>query len=159
MALLIGVSVAAFLLDRVSKLLADAYLTVGMGVEVLPSLLRLQLTRNTGMALGIFAGNSLLIIVLPVLAVLAGALAMRRYHLTHFTAVAAGLILGGFLGNFVDRVFFGYVLDMIYLPFLPFFVCNIADVGITLGVAMMAASLLLRPNDWRRKDAKPASGN
>ena len=40
---------------------------------------------------------------------------------------------------------------MIYFPFLPWFVCNVADIAISAGVAMLAASLLLRPGDWQER--------
>lgn len=152
MAVLLWFTAGVFALDRAAKLLSLSYLEYGVPLNVLPGLLRLNLTNNTGMALGLLSGQSFLIVLLPILAVGAGALALRRYKLTRFTAIAAGLIVGGFLGNLVDRLFFGFVLDMIYLPFLPFFVCNVADIAITFGVAMMAASLLFRPNDWRLRD-------
>lgn len=73
---------------------------------------------------------------------------MRHYRMTPFTRTACGLILGGFLGNFIQRLISGYVLDMIYFPWLPFFVCNVADICICFGVALLAFSLLLRPQDW-----------
>lgn len=152
-----GLTAGCFAVDRVAKLLASANLEAGMSYVVLGGLMRLELTRNTGMALGVLAGYQALIIALPVIAVLAGALALRRYRLTRFTRIASALIMGGFLGNLFDRLIYGYVLDMIFFPFLPFFVCNVADVAITIGVAMMAVSLIFRPNDWRIRDAKPNS--
>ena len=69
--------------------------------------------------------------------------------LTPFTQTACGLVLGGFLGNFLERLWHGWVLDMIYFPFLPWFVCNVADIAICTGVALLAASLLFRPQDWK----------
>lgn len=58
-------------------------------------------------------------------------------------------MLGGFLGNFLERLWHGWVLDMIYFPFLPWFVCNVADIAICAGVALLAGSLLFRPQDWK----------
>ena len=54
--------------------------------------------------------------MLPLLAVGVGVLALRRFRLSKFMLTAAGLIAGGFFGNFLDRVLFGYVVDMIYFP-------------------------------------------
>jgi len=76
---------------------------------------------------------------------------MRRYRITRFTAVACGLVMGGFIGNFGERILHGYVLDMIYFPWLPWFVCNAADIFICFGVALLAFSLLMRPQDWQEK--------
>ena len=107
------------------------------------------LTRNDGMALGLFAGNRAAGMLLPLAVIFCGWLLLRRYRLTPFTQTACGLVLGGFLGNFLERLWHGWVLDMIYFPFLPWFVCNVADIAICAGVALLAGSLLFRPQDWK----------
>ena len=132
---MIGVLLAALALDAGTKWLASELLagrTVALGW-----LVELRLTRNDGMALGLFAGNR------------AAGMLLRRYRLTPFTQTACGLVLGGFLGNFLERLWHGWVLDMIYFPFLPWFVCNVADIAICAGVALLAGSLLFRPQDWK----------
>lgn len=136
-------------LDLISKWLADGLL--GEETVRLGWLMELRLTQNTGMALGLFSENTAAGIVLPLAAILCGWLLMRRYHSTRFTAVASGMIVGGFIGNFAERLWHGYVLDMIYFPWLPWFVCNVADLFICFGVAALAFSLLLRPQDWQEK--------
>ena len=75
--------------------------------------------------------------------------------------LAAGLIVGGFLGNFGERLLFGSVVDMLYFPWLPWFICNGADIAICFGVAMLVISTLLRPQDWRerRENDSAAGGN
>ena len=95
--------------------------------------------------------------MLPLLAVGAGVLMLRKYRLSRFVLAAIGLILGGFLGNFLDRVLFGYVVDMLYFPWLPFFICNPADIAITAGAALIGVSLLFRPNDWQTRHAEGAA--
>ena len=137
-------------LDAASKVLAAHFLqesTVKLGW-----LAELYLTKNTGMALGIFADHALAGIILPVAAILCGWFMMRRYRITRFTAAACGLIVGGFIGNFGQRLWQGYVLDMIYLPWMPWFVCNVADICICFGVAALAFSLLFRPQDWQESE-------
>lgn len=151
MLILSMVAGGVFAIDRAAKLLAAAMLPKQTTLIVIRGLLELRLIRNEGMALGLLSGNQTLILILPVLAVALGILVFRHYHMTGFTRVASGLILGGFLGNFVDRLLFGYVVDMLYFPFLPFFICNMADIAICAGVVMLAVSLLGRPQDWREK--------
>ena len=144
---MIGVLLAALALDAGTKWLASELLagrTVALGW-----LVELRLTRNDGMALGLFAGNRAAGMLLPLAVIVAGWLLLRRYCPTVFTRVAAGLIVGGFLGNFLERLWHGWVLDMIYFPFLPWFVCNVADIAICAGVALLAGSLLFRPQDWK----------
>ena len=74
--------------------------------------------------------------------------------------LAAGLIVGGFLGNFGERLLFGSVVDMLYFPWLPWFICNGADIAICFGVAMLVISTLFRPQDWRElgEDHSAAGG-
>ena len=152
-----GVALASLALDAGVKLAAanwlrDSVIRLGWLVE-------LRCTYNTGMALGIFSDNALAGLLLPLTVILCGWWLMRRYQPTRFTLIACGLVLGGFAGNYGERLLFGRVLDMIYFPFLPWFVCNIADICICAGVALLAFSLLFRPDDWvekNKEDAKDA---
>lgn len=141
-----------FALDRASKLWVDI---AGRGAQVLiPGLLELRYTTNRGMALGLLSGNLWATLVLPVVAVVVWWLAFRAYQPTTYKRVASAMLLGGFAGNFVDRLLLGYVVDMVYFPFFPWFICNIADIAICAGVVMLAGSLLLRPQDWRETHGK-----
>lgn len=149
-----GILAAVAVLDRAAKLWAAAALRGGRGLVVLPRLLEMRYTQNRGMALGFLAGQWLANLALPVVAVVVWVLLGRRYEPTRFKRVASALMLGGFVGNFLDRLLFGYVVDMIYFPWLPWFVCNVADIAICAGVVMLVVSLLLRPRDWREKRAE-----
>lgn len=144
-------------LDLAVKGWASAVLP-GNALTPIAGLLELRLTHNDGMALGILSGNGIAIILLPVAVIAVGWYLMRHYTPTDFTQTALGLILGGFLGNFVERLMKGYVVDMIYFPFMPWFVCNVADIAICAGVLLLALSLLFRPGDWREKHAKDEMG-
>ena len=148
-----AVAAAALALDVGSKLWAVRSLEQAVTV--------LRLSRNNGMALGLLSGNWLANLLLPLAVIVAGWLLMRRYCPTVFTRVAAGLIVGGFLGNFGERLLFGSVVDMLYFPWLPWFICNVADIAICFGVAMLVISTLLRPQDWRerRENDSAAGGN
>ena len=149
---------AVFGVDFAVKSWASAVLP-GNGLVPAAGLLELRLTHNDGMALGILSGSGAAIILLPVAVIAVGWYLMRHYVSTRFTQTAMGLILGGFLGNFAERLVKGYVVDMIYFPFMPWFVCNIADIAICAGVLLLALSLLFRPGDWREKHAKDESGS
>lgn len=152
--LLIGLVAAAVLaVDLVSKYLASQ-LPMGVDMNVIPGLLTLRLTHNDGIALGMMSGNHIALLVLPVLIVLLGGFMLRKYQPNGYIRFCCGLILGGFLGNYAERLLNGYVVDMLYFPFLPWFVCNIADIAVCFGVGLLVFSLLFRPQDWREKHAE-----
>ena len=128
---------AVLALDRAGKLLwqdADAAL--------IPGVLALRGTRNTGMAFGMLAGSRWLLIALSLLCCAGLVLHLRRHALNRLCQYGAGLILGGALGNLLDRLFLGYVIDFIDPVFLHWFVFNIADAGITCGAALILIHLL-----------------
>ena len=91
---IMGVLMATLALDAGTKWLASVALT-GRTVS-LGWLLELRLTRNDGMALGLFAGNRVAGMLLPLTVIICGWLLLRRYRLTPFTQTACGLVLGGF---------------------------------------------------------------
>ncbi len=128
-----------------ARLLQDGTIAIG-------GLVQLSCIKNTGMAFGMFSDNAAAGVLLPLAVIAVGWLIMRRYRMTPFTCTACGLIAGGFIGNFGQRLLMGYVLDMIYFPWLPWFVCNVADICICFGVALLAFSLLCRPGDWKEKN-------
>ena len=144
-----SVALAALALDVLTKLLA-ALLLQQSTLSLWP-VAQFYVTHNTGMAFGMLADNAAANMLLPLAVILCGWLMMRRYRLTAFTAAACGLVLGGFAGNFGQRLLQGYVLDMIFLPWLPWFVCIVADICICFGVALLAFSLIARPQDWEEK--------
>lgn len=146
-----GILAAVAALDRAAKLWAGAALKAGENLVAIAGVLEMRYTQNTGMALGFLSGQWLASLALPVAAVVVWVLLGRRYQPTPYKGAASALMLGGFAGNFLDRLLFGYVVDMIYFPWLPWFVCNVADIAISAGVAMLVLSLLLRPGDWREK--------
>ena len=148
------ISALVILADRAAKLLAQQWMTLGERIVWIGGLLELRYTHNTGMALGFLSGYTIAGIILPLVAVAAGIVLLRRYRLSRFMRIAAALIFGGFAANFVDRVLLGYVVDMIYFPWLPFFICNLADIAITFGAVLTGVSLLFRPKDWQPKHAE-----
>lgn len=151
--LFFAVAALTFFLDAGTKRLAEG-LNVTQSAFAIPGLLEIRLTHNSGMALGILRDGGLAVLLLPLAVITAGWFLLRRYRATVYTRIAAGMIAGGFLGNFLERLAKGYVADMVYFPFLPWFVCNIADIAICAGVGMLVISILFRPEDWREKHAK-----
>jgi signal peptidase II len=116
-------------------------LVAGMTIPVVGCVMGLTLTFNRGGSFGILAsyGQLLLIFVITALAVFAWH--FRRLMALHaFYRIGAALIVGGAVGNLIDRIRYGHVIDFLDLHVWPVF--NVADSAICLGVALVALRLL-----------------
>lgn len=134
--------------DQCSKLAARR---LTAPVTLIPGLLGLRYAENTGMAFSLLSGKPWLLGMLSLLLIALGYLVLRRYRLGTPAAIAAMLMLGGALGNLLDRLFIGYVTDMIEVLLFDFAIFNLADTALTLGCVLMAWSLIFRPQDWSEK--------
>ena len=108
---------------------------------------------NTGAAWGIFSGKTVMLIIVSVLMIIA--LFFFNYFIKKkntFYCIGFGFIIGGALGNLVDRIAFQYVRDFIYLDFWPSFpTFNIADSFLCIGAVMMAIFILFMSGDKNEK--------
>jgi signal peptidase II len=146
----LAVSLAVLFLDQWSKGVVTRTMEVHQSKTVVPDLFDLTYVRNTGAAFGLFASvdSSLKAILLNSIAVIVflivSAYALRSSHKSIRLQVGLALILGGAVGNLLDRVRFGYVVD--FLDFAisghhwPAF--NVADSAICIGVALLFLDML-----------------
>jgi signal peptidase II len=144
--LLVVVAAVVLIADVVSKQLVVAHLSNRLPLNVIPSVLDLELTRNPGAAFGFAAGATVIFSVVAVAVVIFIARASRRLASAGW-AWALGLLLGGALGNLGDRLFRapgplrGHVVDWIHLHHWPVF--NLADSAIVIG-GILAVLLSMR---------------
>lgn len=135
----LGVVVAVVVLDQIAKFAAEAMLPLGEAIELLP-ILTLYRVANTGIAFSFFAGSgvALIILMLVVSAVVIG-FWVRTHEGGRLAAIGFALILGGAIGNLIDRVRLGYVVDflLLHLGDRTLFVFNLADAALTLGPALL----------------------
>ena len=140
----------AFLLDQVSKwiVITPLSLEAKRVIDILP-IFRLTWAENTGISLSLFAGGGetmrWILVGVTAAVALAVAIWMTREK-AKGDVIALAMILGGALGNIVDRIRFGYVVDFADLhfgDFRPFLIFNVADACITIGVLLLVARALL----------------
>ena len=120
-------------------------------VTLIPSVLALTYAENTGMAFSMLSGHSWLLGIVSAVCILAGWMVMRRYTRGATSRIAAMLMLGGAAGNMIDRFLRGYVVDMFEALFVDFAIFNIADAALCVGTALLAYTLIFRPDEWREK--------
>ena len=136
-------TVMVLVLDQLSKALAVANLPLGSSSAFLPGLLSLQLVRNSGAAFSLFSGNPQLLGLVSLLVSIAVAVWIQKQgQMTLTRSLGVGLLLGGALGNGLDRWRLGYVVDFLALVPVSFPVFNLADVAINLAVLCFAIELL-----------------
>ena len=139
-------------LDQVSKAWVTANITSHETRPVIEGFVRLRITQNTGAAFGIFQGWAGLLTIVGIAVVVAILVSAHRVgDGSRPSMLALGLITGGAIGNLIDRVRFGYVVDFVdvYGPRLnindtvytwPVF--NVADSAITVGVILLLGTLI-----------------
>ncbi len=125
--------------DQAAKAVVEASLFPGEQIELLGPL-SLTLAHNTGVAFGLASGGGVALVALAAIALAFVAFVFARDAGQPGMWIAIGLLAGGALGNLADRVRVGRVTDYIDFGSWPPF--NIADVAITLGVAVLILSYL-----------------
>lgn len=117
-------------------------MALGESLPVISQVFHITYIRNTGAAFSLMSDFRLLLILIPALVILAaGIYIFRKRKSAHpLLLTALAFISGGGLGNVIDRVLFGYVVD--YLDFRVFPVFNIADIFVCLGCGLMIIYIL-----------------
>lgn len=130
--------------DQAVKLYTVSHLALGQSAPLIDGFIELLYIQNTGGGFSILAGHTWILTLLTA-ALMAGlAFLLFRRRFPHPLAMwSLTLVLGGGLGNLIDRVRQGYVVDMFNFQFISYPVFNVADICIVTGVAGFAAYYLL----------------
>ncbi|OLU14396.1 MULTISPECIES: signal peptidase II [unclassified Pseudomonas] len=145
----VWLSVVVFVIDQITKFWFDNNLQMYERITVIPQVLDWTLAYNTGAAFSFLAGASgwqrwLFTLIAVVVSVILVVWMKRLKADETWLAVGLALVLGGALGNLVDRVIFGHVVDFILVHwqsswYFPAF--NIADSAITVGAVLLALDM------------------
>jgi signal peptidase II len=143
-----SIALAAVAADQLTKHLVSANLQLDEGLHVLGPLW-IHHVRNSGIAFGLFASATAVVVVLTGVAVAWMLVYFARSGARHpVLPVALGLVIGGSVSNLVDRIRLGYVTDFLDLRYWPAF--NLADSFIVIGVGILLAALTLGEREHRR---------
>ena len=164
-ALCTALALALLGLDQWVKHYVTVHIPLGEAQPLLPGLVELRTVHNYGAAWSSLAGMRWLLVAITGVIIAAVAVILIRRIVRHPVGVMAGfLILSGRLGNIVDRVRLGYVVDMFHLEFWPSYpVFNVADICVVCGALLGAVYYLWFYEKYDRKggdhgDADAASG-
>lgn len=130
-ALLIILGIFIFLLDQITKAIL-----IGKNITIIPNILNFTYTENTGVAFGIGSSNLILIIIvnIVVLGIIIKFIKERKEQVNFSILISLILILSGGIGNLIDRIVRGYVIDFIDVNLFNFPNFNIADISISIGI-------------------------
>lgn len=141
------------LIDQIIKIIIANNL-VGEKITIINNFFHLTYVENTGAAWGLFSGTRWFLIIISILAVYA----IIKYFLldvniTKIEFVGYSLILGGIIGNLIDRVILGHVVDYASFTFgtYEFPVFNIADASMVIGVVLVVIHLIGNAKNQRRR--------
>ena len=145
------IAVLVVLIDQLSKAWITDLLRDGRSLRAVPGLLDLRLVHNTGAAFSLLRGATPVLALLSLVVVIAVLIWFwRQQRLPIWQGLAVGLLLGGSLGNGLDRWRLGYVVDFLALVPIAFPIFNPADVAINLAVICFAVDLWSNRSGMRR---------
>ena len=152
--LIIAAVIAA---DQLTKFLVSPALLAlpGHTLTVIPGFFSLTYVENTGASFGILQGSQVFFIIVTVIVLGVAAVLMfkTRHKQTLYLKITLSLVIGGTFGNFVDRIFFGYVRDLFRFEVSWFpWVFNVADACLVIGAILLGVYILFI---YKEKDGKP----
>lgn len=132
-------------LDQITKYVAESNLYMKNDIDIIKNVLTLTYLRNNGSAFGMFSGKINAFLVLTVIIVVVITYIVIRMPVTKRYLpmyIVCTMLVSGAIGNFIDRVRFGYVRDFIYFKLINFPVFNVADCYVTISVAIFIVLIL-----------------
>ena len=158
MLLWILIIAASVLVDQITKLLAAGNMALYDSVTVIPHAFSFTYIHNYGAAWGLFSEHRWVFLILTGIALIVLPILLYRYrHLPFLFGFSLSLIIGGAIGNMIDRLFRGYVIDFLEFTFIDFPVFNVADICVTVGTILMFIYIVfLDKTLFADKKSKPA---
>ncbi len=126
-----SISLFVILLDQLTKYLVSKYMELHQSIPLIKNILHITYIQNTGAGFGILKGWNMLLIFISLIIIGIILFYFDRVIKEKPIHIPVALVLGGAVGNLIDRIFLGYVLDFIDFRIWPAF--NVADSCITIG--------------------------
>lgn len=149
-----GLSLLVALIDYIIKILVMNNLKPIGSLTVIPGLFSLTYVENKGAAFGMLSNARWVFILFTIIVIIALCYVVIKKKIdSKLFNAAAILIIGGGIGNLIDRIFYGYVVDYLSVSFFPP-VCNFADYCVTVGAGLMVIYLIFFTDIFEKKDKK-----
>lgn len=147
------IALIVIIIDQFTKFLIVKYMEIGESIPVIEKLFYISSHRNAGAAFGILQGQMIFFYIITVIVI-----GIIVYYIqtqtkeSRFLGISLGLILGGAIGNFIDRVLLGHVVDFlnVYIFSYDFPIFNIADSALVIGVLLLIVFIFLEEKKQRK---------
>ncbi len=142
---LIIVAIPSLALDIITKRIIQMYIPEGDEISIIDGFFNLRHDRNTGAAFGILSDQRTLLILITIAALVFILVYWFRFSHSRWTQISLGFLLGGAVGNFIDRLYLGEVVDFLQFGieskklYWPTF--NVADISVCIGAGMLIVYL------------------
>ncbi|WDC81835.1 signal peptidase II [Ligilactobacillus ruminis] len=134
--------VAIVILDQTVKHLIVGSIKLNDNISVVDGILSLAHIRNYGAAWSILLGQIWFFVIISTVSLGLMAFFFWKFRNRPLYLTGLSLMIGGTIGNFIDRLRLGYVVDMFQLDFINFPIFNVADCALTIGVAVILIAML-----------------
>lgn len=136
---IIILTILLIIFDQVSKLFITNYFEVGDSLTIINNFLKFLYIKNTGAAFGLFMNNIFILIIITNILLVYLIIELKKNINNKIFVISLSLIISGALGNLIDRIFRGYVVDFISFTLFnkEMAIFNIADIFITIGVTIL----------------------
>ena len=134
------------IIDQLSKIFVISYLTLGEPNVIIPSFFSFTYIKNTGAAWGMFSDGTIILSIISIFfLIFAIKFVLEKENLNKINVLSYGMILGGILGNLIDRIFRKHVVDFLSFKIFgyDFPVFNIADCFIVIGIILVMLDTFL----------------
>ncbi len=142
--ILISTICASIGIDQLTKAIVRANMEVGDTVPIIEDVFHFTYIRNEGAAFGMLSEHRWVFMSLSIVAIIAiGVYLFKFCKETLFTKIGLALVVGGGIGNMIDRICLKYVVDMIDCRFIDFYIFNFADCCVCVGAGMVILGFIL----------------
>ena len=155
--IIIAAAIAVF--DQLFKMWIVSAIPIGGYMALIPGVIHLTYVKNTGAAFSIFTDMRLFLIILTSALIVAVILFMLKGGLTKAEKICLAAVLGGGIGNLIDRLLLGYVVDMFEVEFMNYAIFNVADCFIVAGVIAFSVLYAFRGIKEEREKKKSEERN
>jgi len=140
-------SIIIITMDQVTKYLVNTKISLNSSIEIIPGIIFISHVKNSGAAFGVFQNRTNILIIISVIAIILIIILKIKLNLNSiFYNISLGFILGGAIGNLIDRIIFGEVIDFLHLRYFAVF--NVADSFICIGFGIII--ILILKNYFKR---------